>query len=341
MRILHVKSLPIVDILDDFSKQLGVEVSEVCEVYSLKLPQSIGAGHITGVNFPNGVAWLQYLCKFNNDIEIHFTVNEIHPLKMLYNLGSTINHTFAKSNEDHFIERYQNLIVASSESNGHILKFPKNSQIRLNSVEIDRKTFKANWACDISNLNSNIKKALLDDTAASEYVFNGPYSLRVAQVFQSINSFKQEPFTRKMFLASKSFELIAQQLCDYSDVHSGVSTPDAESLEILKIVEELLESDMKSFTTVRALSNKLKITENKLQKIFKNNTGFTGNEYIKNKRMELIVELLENSTLSIGEISKLVGIDSTSYLSKIFKEKFLISPKEFRQKIANLDLTIE
>ena len=341
MRTLIIKSLPIRDVLENIADQLGGKVMEDCEVLIYEVPKEYGSGHIMGANFPNGLAWLQYVCRFKEDIEIRFTVNKIHPLKMIYNLGAAIIHTFANSDMLHTTERYENLIVASSEKHGHVLKFMANSQIKLNSVEINRLVFNKYWACDVEKLDSKLKNAIKDVNASYEHLISGSYSLRVAQVFKTIKSFGQDHFIRKMFLASKSFELIAQQLSDYAQDEAGLSNTDLVSLEILRDVEELLEKDLKSFATVRALSQRLKVTENKLQKIFKENTGLTGNEYIKNKRMNAIVDLLENSQLSIGDISKLVGIDSASYLSKIFKDKYDISPKEFRNRINSKELTLK
>ena len=334
VQILKVKSLPIKEVLGNIAQQLGGEVRENCEVYSYDIPEEHGSGNIMGVNFPQGLGWIQYVCKFKKDTTIEFTRNEIHPLKMIYNLGDPVVHTFANSDEVHDMQRYENLMVASSKHNGHVLKFKANQQIRLNSVEVSRIIFNKYWSCDVGQLDSKLLRAIRDIEANEEHLMAGSYSLRVAQVFRTIRSFDQSHFIKKMLLASKTYEIVAQQLLDFSNEDSGLSSHEMESLETLRKIENLLDHNLSSYVTVKALSQKLNVTENKLQKIFKDNTGFTGNEYIKNKRMEAIVGLIENSNLSISEIAKLVGIDSTSYLSKIFKEEYGFSPKEYRKRIS-------
>ncbi|ARN79140.1 hypothetical protein BST97_14740 [Nonlabens spongiae] len=333
VQILTVKSLPVREVLKNIAEQLGGTVQEDCEIFSYTIPNEYGSGNIMGANFPQGLGWIQYMCKFKRDTTINFTVDEIHPLKMIYNLGDSVLHTFADSEEKHDMQRYENLIVASSNFNGHVLKFQANQQIKLNSVEISRSLFNKYWSCNLSDLDSKLLKAILDIEASEEHLMKGPYSLRVAQVFRTIESFDYGSFIKKMFLASKSFEIVAQQLLDFSTESSGLSSEETESLETLREIEHLLENNLSSYVTVKALAQKLNITENKLQKIFKDNTGSTGNEYIKNKRMGAITDLVENSDLSISEIAKLVGIDSTSYLSKIFKEQYGISPKEYRDQM--------
>ncbi len=331
-QILKVKSLPIKEVLENIAHQLGGEVRENCEVYSYDIPEDYGSGNIMGVNFPLGLGWIQYVCKFKNDITLKFTRNEIHPLKMIYNLGDPVIHTFANKDEVHDMQRYENLMVASSKHNGHVLKFKANQQIRLNSIEVSRTIFNKYWSCDVDHLDSKLLRSIRDVEANEEHLMHGSYSLRVAQVFRTIRSFDQSHFIKKMLLASKIYEIVAQQLLDFSNEGPVLTRDEMESLEILREIENLLERNLSSYVTVKALSQKLNITENKLQKIFKDNTGYTGNEYIKNKRMEAIVDLIENSELSISDIAKHVGIDSTSYLSKIFREEYGFSPKEYRKR---------
>ena len=51
--------------------------------------------------------------------------------------------------------------------------------------------------------------------------------------------------------------------------------------------------------------------------------------------IEKTKEYLENTDLNITEISYKVGINSRSYLSKLFKEKYNITPKEYHTQVKN------
>ncbi|MGB3591421.1 MAG: helix-turn-helix transcriptional regulator [Nonlabens sp.] len=334
MNIIKVKSLPINEVLENIASQLGGSVKNECEVYRYEIPELHGEGTIQGVNFPNGLAWLQYDCKFYDATEIRFTVNEVHPLKLLYNLSDDFTHSFEGEEETHKASQFQNLIVAGKENNGHILNFKRNKQIRLNSVEIDRHKFKQQLSCDVNTIESGLKDAVTDCDASTQHYFEGPYTLRIANIFQTIESFSYTAFIRKMFLASKTYEILAIQLLDYSD-----SLKDGEMQKVdhklMQDIEQLVTTDFKQYGTVRAISTKLKVPEPRLQKFFNKHYNATGNKYLKQRRMNLIVELLEETSLSIAEISKLVGIDSVSYLSKLFRERFKVSPNEYRNKGAN------
>jgi Response regulator containing CheY-like receiver domain and AraC-type DNA-binding domain len=69
-----------------------------------------------------------------------------------------------------------------------------------------------------------------------------------------------------------------------------------------------------------------------LGRLLKSKTGMKLSDFIHDCRVDLAVEMLENSELLIGEISQKVGYKDLNYFNKIFKEKKLISPSDYRRK---------
>ena len=68
-----------------------------------------------------------------------------------------------------------------------------------------------------------------------------------------------------------------------------------------------------------------------LSKLFKEEIGKTFINFISDKRLEKSRQLLEETSLSIKEISAQVGYNDQNYFSRIFKNKYGISPKEYRK----------
>lgn len=66
---------------------------------------------------------------------------------------------------------------------------------------------------------------------------------------------------------------------------------------------------------------------------FKNNTGVTVTEYIKNLRIKKAKEFLADTDMSILKIAQRVGYEHNSSFTRIFKESEKISPAEFRKTI--------
>lgn len=67
-----------------------------------------------------------------------------------------------------------------------------------------------------------------------------------------------------------------------------------------------------------------------ISKIFKEYTGDSPINYLILVRLKKAEVLLRNSNLSIKEIASYVGYDNPYYFSKLFKKKYKISPKEYR-----------
>lgn len=62
----------------------------------------------------------------------------------------------------------------------------------------------------------------------------------------------------------------------------------------------------------------------------KKQTGHTYKELLRTKRLNQALYLLGNSRIPVNDIIEAVGYDNTSYFFRIFKEKYGMSPKEYR-----------
>lgn len=64
----------------------------------------------------------------------------------------------------------------------------------------------------------------------------------------------------------------------------------------------------------------------------KKQTGISISDHIKEKKLQYIEYYLKTTEYSLREIADLLGIESLSYLNKIFKEKYKMPPMAFRRK---------
>ena len=99
-------------------------------------------------------------------------------------------------------------------------------------------------------------------------------------------------------------------------------------MKILKYVEESY-----NYASLKEISLKLNQPNYKISKFLKEVTGKTFQELILEKRLEKAKELLKHTDYSIAEIIREVGYENTTYFYKIFKEKFKMSPKDFRESL--------
>lgn len=100
-----------------------------------------------------------------------------------------------------------------------------------------------------------------------------------------------------------------------------------------KLVEEtkfLLREAISNKASIEQILSSLPAGYSKLRKDFKKLTGLSPNQYLLNLRIGKVKELLSNTSLSISEITYQTGFESISYLSKLFKKKEGIAPKDYR-----------
>jgi transcriptional regulator GlxA family with amidase domain len=65
------------------------------------------------------------------------------------------------------------------------------------------------------------------------------------------------------------------------------------------------------------------------KKLFKD----TPARWVMKKRLNMAAELLENTSLNIGEICFECGFENQTHFSRVFKEKMGVSPLQFRTKL--------
>ena len=64
----------------------------------------------------------------------------------------------------------------------------------------------------------------------------------------------------------------------------------------------------------------------------KNLLGTTPQKYVVSMRLNLALELLQNSDMSVDAIIEQIGYASTSHFASIFAQKFGMTPSEARRK---------
>ena len=71
--------------------------------------------------------------------------------------------------------------------------------------------------------------------------------------------------------------------------------------------------------------------------LFKERTGFSPTEYIINLRINIACDLLQNTNMSVKEVSISVGYSDAQNFSKLFKKKVNASPQQYRKFSLHID----
>lgn len=101
-------------------------------------------------------------------------------------------------------------------------------------------------------------------------------------------------------------------------------------IQSLKYIEEFY-----STATLLELSEKLNQPDYKFSKFIKIHTKMTFKELLKEKKLSKAVELIKLTEYLIIEIIEFVGYENPTYLYKIFKKKFGMTPREYKMNRIN------
>lgn len=102
-------------------------------------------------------------------------------------------------------------------------------------------------------------------------------------------------------------------------------------VEKIKEILNYIEKNYSEMISIKDLSVLANMSEYHLMRSFKKCTGMTCIEYINNYRLKIASKLLKTTDLSIINISIESGFNNISYFNKLFKERFNVTPKEYRR----------
>jgi len=83
--------------------------------------------------------------------------------------------------------------------------------------------------------------------------------------------------------------------------------------------------------SLQKYADQLNISYDYFRHKFKEITGLSPQEYITNKKLDSAANMLSSSSLSCSEIAEKCGFSNSAQFSKMFKEKYNISPIQYRK----------
>ncbi len=111
---------------------------------------------------------------------------------------------------------------------------------------------------------------------------------------------------------------------------NDIKKNESEFFKKLKKSLLFIESNYSEHITVAQAADMSNFSESYFSKIFRQLTGSSFTQYIKDFRLERAAEKIRNTNTRISEIAFSVGFNNLSYFTRSFKAKYKMTPKAFQ-----------
>lgn len=109
----------------------------------------------------------------------------------------------------------------------------------------------------------------------------------------------------------------------------GCSEMDLRVREAIVVMRRSLANEL----TMPLLSTAVHLSPARLSQLFKKHTGQSPMRYLRDLRMLQTIDLLQNTFLSIKEITARSGFGNVSHFARAFKKRTGLAPSHFRASI--------
>ncbi|MBO5889716.1 MAG: helix-turn-helix transcriptional regulator [Clostridia bacterium] len=153
-------------------------------------------------------------------------------------------------------------------------------------------------------------------------------------IFESLieHIIKQQTITTDYFIYSKIFDLIYHIKKDApQNLNTQHRNLKKEHQSIQKAVN-YIKTNFSSVITLKDLGELTGYSPNHFQQVFKSIIGITPQKYLEEVRITRAKYLLIQNEKSITDIAYECGFSSHSHLTRVFKNKTLLTPFEYEQK---------
>lgn len=299
----------------------------------VELPEDFGKGFVQSHAYDDGFGVVRTNYQLSKDFHFELSKELVHPLKIIFNICDTFQHKLKNDKSYTEVKFAEVMIVSSTQTNNHKFIIPAKLETNLFSIEVNRKLFERRIIDFMDEMGVEMSSLFRDVNGVIPFMYKGSFSYDIGVMIDESNACELKGMNRSLYLESKAYEVLTCFLEQYKDdskqpVQRSVFRLDQS--RSIKRASEFIKNHLEDIPNVHGIAGKFGLNTNILQNGFKTIYGMTVNEYIQNERLLTAKKLLSESELSISEITYKVGLNSKSYLSKIFMERFKLTPSQFR-----------
>lgn len=204
-------------------------------------------------------------------------------------------------------------------------------------VKFNPVVFQAHFgkSCDLAE--SGLEH-LVRPTEQLYYQRSGTTSIAMQTVLHQILQCPFQGVIKKVYLESKVWELMALLLEQEQALGQGKCTPSTlkpDDVDHIHYARDILLQQLDRPPSLLELARQVGLNDCTLKRGFRQVFGTTAFGYLHDYRLEQARQLLQERRLNVSEIARAVGFGSCSYLSRVFRKKYGVSPKQYLTQYKN------
>jgi AraC family transcriptional regulator, transcriptional activator of the genes for pyochelin and ferripyochelin receptors len=185
---------------------------------------------------------------------------------------------------------------------------------------------------DANELLSKFNDNVLEKKSTLLSLSNLPVNPGMRKMIKEIIACPFEGVMKKMYLLSKSIEFLVLQAesCNYDQLNPKKCLRTNYDKDCILFAREYILNHLENPPGLSQLAKIAGVNEYKLKRGFKETFGNTVFGYLAEARLDFAKENLISNNKSLAEIAMELGYSSPQHFSKAFKNKFGLSPREFK-----------
>lgn len=164
---------------------------------------------------------------------------------------------------------------------------------------------------------------------------SNPLQKKLKPLIQNLTDLNwPEGYKNELLIKARLLEImhIIKESCKKADKTASGSDEIYKRIKKSLLYLESNYSENISIALVAGISN---YSESYFSKIFKQLTGSSFTQYLKDYRLERAAEILRSKNIRVSEVALSVGFNNLSYFSRAFMKKYKTTPKAFQAKHLN------
>ena len=195
------------------------------------------------------------------------------------------------------------------------------------SVLISIKKFHKLFSEDSDNI-----QFLKDEKINQKYYFENKISNRIFLVFNELKRFDSGSSTKNLYIRAKIYELFSHLYNRNSDqnIEQCPFLTNEENFKKIQKAKNLVISNMTNPPSLIELSKEIDLSLKKLKEGFKKIYGKPVYQFLLEYKMELAKKMLVENSYNVNEVSLKLGYSTSSHFITAFKNKYGLTPKNFK-----------